>query len=349
MWWIGQRLPSSISFSALKSAHRGQYQPSYVPLVHVPVLANPREHLLHHRHVLRVGRADEEVVARLDQRRERLEALGVAVRQLLGLDPERVRGVGDRLAVLVGAGQEEHLLAALAVVARDHVGGDRRVRVPEVGRRVDVVDRGRYVVGGRRGHVTLRLLAGLVDGDGYTHARNKIGSCITMVLRWGKGQMYVYKKTSGLTIVILALKVIYTTPPSHTSPAHLDHATIIPITWHYLVQSAMFSSGVPSSPSPSRNRADLPNHRPPDRDGSRPGGGGPGRHRPRTGSGVRLPRAASGGAEDAHRDRTHPERGVVERNREHHGAGRAHPAAGGRADAAGQSRRAGNRRLPGGA
>ena len=26
--WIGQRLPSRISFSTLKSAHRGQYHPS---------------------------------------------------------------------------------------------------------------------------------------------------------------------------------------------------------------------------------------------------------------------------------------------------------------------------------
>ncbi len=82
--------------------------------------------------MLRVGRADEEVVARLELRRQRLEALGVAVGQLLRLDAERVRGVGHRLAVLVGAGQEEHLLAALAVVARQHVGGDRRVRVPQV-------------------------------------------------------------------------------------------------------------------------------------------------------------------------------------------------------------------------
>ena len=82
--------------------------------------------------MLGVGRADEEVVARAQLRRERLEALGVAVGELLRLDAERVRGVGDRLAVLVGAGQEEHLLAALAVVASHHVGGDRRVRVAEM-------------------------------------------------------------------------------------------------------------------------------------------------------------------------------------------------------------------------
>ncbi len=50
-------------------------------------------------------------------RGERAEALGVAVGELLRLDPERVRRVGDRLAVLVGPGQEEDVLAALAVVA----------------------------------------------------------------------------------------------------------------------------------------------------------------------------------------------------------------------------------------
>src|SRR5258708_2792396 len=38
------------------------------------------------------------------------------------LNPLIVRG----LAVLVGARQEEHLFAALAVVASHHVGGDRR-------------------------------------------------------------------------------------------------------------------------------------------------------------------------------------------------------------------------------
>ena len=91
----------------------------------------------------------------LELRRERLEALGVPVGELLRRDAERVRGVGDRLAVLVGARQKEHLLAALAVVARHHVGGDRRVRVPEMRRRVDVVDRGGHV----EGHAALRLLS----------------------------------------------------------------------------------------------------------------------------------------------------------------------------------------------
>ncbi len=88
-------------------------------------------------------------------RRERPEALGVAVGQLLRLDAERVRRIRDGLAVLVGAGQEEHVLPALAVVAGHHVGRDRRVRVAEVRRRVDVVDRGGHV----EGHAAPRLLA----------------------------------------------------------------------------------------------------------------------------------------------------------------------------------------------
>ncbi len=90
-----------------------------------------------------------------------------------GLDAERVRGVGDRLAVLVGAGQEEHVLAALAVVARHHVGGDRRVGVAQVRGRVDVVD--------RRGHVEGHLQAGYCPlahdpGTGAQRARERARS-----------------------------------------------------------------------------------------------------------------------------------------------------------------------------
>lgn len=55
--------------------------------------------------------------------------------------------LGDGLAVLVGAGQEEDVFAALAVVARQHVGRDRRVCVAEMGLRVHVVDRRCDVVG----------------------------------------------------------------------------------------------------------------------------------------------------------------------------------------------------------
>ena len=71
--------------------------------------------------------------------------LGVAVGELLGLDALGARSIRHGLAVLVGAGEEEHVLIALAHVAREHVGGDRRVSVPKVGLGVYVVDRGRDV------------------------------------------------------------------------------------------------------------------------------------------------------------------------------------------------------------
>ena len=61
--------------------------------------------------------------------------------------PSRSAAGLDRLAVLVGAGEEEDVLAALAHVPGEHVGRHRRVGVAEVGLRVDVVDRGGDVVG----------------------------------------------------------------------------------------------------------------------------------------------------------------------------------------------------------
>ena len=62
-------------------------------------------------------------------RQQRLEALDVAVAELLRRDALALGRLRDRLAVLVGAREEEHLLAALAHVAGQHVGRDRRVRV----------------------------------------------------------------------------------------------------------------------------------------------------------------------------------------------------------------------------
>ena len=108
------------------------------------------EDLLHPDRVLLIGRADEEVVGGVQDRGQRLEFLGVPVGELAWLEPLRGGCVGDRLAVLVGPGQEEHVLAALAHVTRDHVGGDRRVRVSEVRLRVHVIDRGGDVEGHRK-------------------------------------------------------------------------------------------------------------------------------------------------------------------------------------------------------
>ena len=91
--------------------------------------------------VLGVRRADEEVVRGVHPLDHLLEVHDVAIRELARGDALALGDVRDRLAVLVGAGQEEHVLAPLAHVAREDVGGDRRVRVAQVGLRVDVVDR----------------------------------------------------------------------------------------------------------------------------------------------------------------------------------------------------------------
>ena len=115
-------------------------------LVHVAVVVHGLHDLLDARDVRGVGGADEEVVRDIDRRHQRLEALGVSVGELLRRDPLTLGRLRDRLAVLVRAGEEEDVLAPLAHVAGENVGGDRGVRVAEVGLGVDVVDRGRYVV-----------------------------------------------------------------------------------------------------------------------------------------------------------------------------------------------------------
>ena len=111
-------------------------------LVDVAVVVHPLDDLLHLRHVLGVGGADEEVVGPVDAPGQLAETRRVGVDQVPRGDPLRLGRQRHRLAVLVGAGEEEDVLAALAVVAREHVGGDRRVGVAEMRLGVHVVDRG---------------------------------------------------------------------------------------------------------------------------------------------------------------------------------------------------------------
>ena len=147
--WIGHVLSGPISFSVLKSAQRGQYSPRRCPC-NVAVVVDALHHVLDRALVARVGRADEEVVGDVDARDQRLEALRVAVGELLRRHALALGRLRDRLAVLVGAGEEEHLFPALAHVAREDVGGDGGVRVTQVRGRVDVEDRRGDVVGHRR-------------------------------------------------------------------------------------------------------------------------------------------------------------------------------------------------------
>ena len=116
-------------------------------LVEVAALAHALDEALHERLVLGIGRADEEVVRRLDAAGELAEALGDRIGPLLGRDARGGRGLLHLGAVLVGAREEEGVGAAAPGVPRRDVGRDRRVRVAEVRLAVDVVDRRRDVVG----------------------------------------------------------------------------------------------------------------------------------------------------------------------------------------------------------
>ena len=121
-------------------------QPRVHVLVDVPVVVEPLQESLDERLVLRVARADEEVVRRIEALGELTpddrDLIGVLLRRqpLLRGDPGHLRGV------LVDPGQEERLGATLALVAGQDVRRDRRVGVPDVRGRVHVVDRRRDVV-----------------------------------------------------------------------------------------------------------------------------------------------------------------------------------------------------------
>ena len=108
--------------------------------IDVAVVVNALDDLGDLLHVLAIRGADEEVVRHVERGRQLAEADRVAIPELPRGDAERLRRLGYRLAVLVGAREEEDVLAPLAHVARENVGGDRRVRVPQMRLAVHVVD-----------------------------------------------------------------------------------------------------------------------------------------------------------------------------------------------------------------
>ena len=90
----------------------------------------------------RLGRPDEVVVRDVQHRQRGRETSATSRSANAGVGTPGLPGRPlDFLAVLVGPGQEEHVVAHQAVRARDRVGHHRRVRVAEVRLRVDVVDR----------------------------------------------------------------------------------------------------------------------------------------------------------------------------------------------------------------
>ena len=89
----------------------------------------------------RLGGADVVVVGDAHAVPEVAEAGGDLVGELLRGDAGGGGGALDLLAVLVGAGEEEGVVAEQAVAAGDDVGRDGGVGVADVRARVDVVDR----------------------------------------------------------------------------------------------------------------------------------------------------------------------------------------------------------------
>jgi len=98
----------------------------------------------------RFAGADEIVVGDVELLPRFLEAHHSAIGPLDGSAPVLFGSPLHLEAVLIGAGQEHDVATAQPIPASDRVSGDRRVRVPDVGGVVDVVDRRRDVVGGHR-------------------------------------------------------------------------------------------------------------------------------------------------------------------------------------------------------
>ena len=121
-------------------------QPRVDVLIDVAVVVERLQKALDEALVRLVTRPDEEVVRRVETAGKLApddrDLVCVLLRRqaLLGGDPRHFRGV------LVDPGEEERLVASLAAVACQDVRRDRRVRMPDVRGRVDVVDRSRDVV-----------------------------------------------------------------------------------------------------------------------------------------------------------------------------------------------------------
>ena len=116
-------------------------------LVDVAVVVDPLQELLHEALVALVGGTDEEVVVDIDLLRQCAPVLDDLVDVGFGVEALLLGDAIDLRGVLVRAGEKERLLAALPMVSHERVRRDRGVRVPDVRRRVDVVDGGREVEG----------------------------------------------------------------------------------------------------------------------------------------------------------------------------------------------------------
>ncbi len=113
--------------------------------------------------VARLGRADEVVVGEAEQPRHLTKSFGVAVRELARRETSLGRCLLHLEAVLVGAGEEEDILAVEPLEACNGIGGNRLVGVADVRLAVGIGDRGRDVEFRAPAHGTSVLV--LTDGE----------------------------------------------------------------------------------------------------------------------------------------------------------------------------------------
>ena len=115
-------------------------EPGVDVLVDVAVVVDALQEVLDEALVALIGRPDEVVDRRVDARRQLLPRDDDLVDVLLGREPLLRSYPRHLVGVLVDSREEVRLLAALPVMAHEDVGRDRRVRVADVRRRVDVVN-----------------------------------------------------------------------------------------------------------------------------------------------------------------------------------------------------------------
>jgi hypothetical protein len=108
--------------------------------VDVPLVVQPLDQLLDRLGVALLGGADEVVVGDLQPLPHLTPAGNHLVAPLDGGHAVGLGGLGYLLAVLVGSGEEEDLLAGEPVVTDQEVGVYGRVGVPDVGNIIHVVD-----------------------------------------------------------------------------------------------------------------------------------------------------------------------------------------------------------------
>jgi hypothetical protein len=109
-------------------------------LVDVPLVVDPLQELLDEPLVALVGRADEEVVLGIYLPRKLAPVLDDVVDVRLRIETLLPGDALDLPGRLVRAGQQDGLVAPLAMVSHERNARDRRVGVPDVRRRIDVVD-----------------------------------------------------------------------------------------------------------------------------------------------------------------------------------------------------------------